>query len=678
MKKQVIVRQSEIKDCGACCLKSIIKYYNGYVSLERIRQDTNTSLEGTSVYHIKKAAEKYGFDVMAIKNLDYTFDHSLPVIVHVKYENGLCHFMVVYEKHNNELVIMDPSKGKTVININDFKKIFTGVLIELYPKSDVIIEEKDNSIYKLFYKIISNNKKLVHKLLFISLVQIFLTIITGFYFKALYQSIDYNHNYIIFITYVFLVLMILKVVYSYLRSYYLNIINKNIDVQLLYEFIQHLFKLPLKTISTRTTGEIIPRINELWDIKNLFSQLFITGSIDLFLSISCLVILFLINQTMGIFLLIYIILYIIISLLFSPYLYKRLLNNIDYQTVFNTSVVENIDMINSIKNLGMTDYIISVIEKKLCHTIFDSFSLNSTYNSFELLRLFLDEFLLFVITTYSFYAYTNNQISLISIFVFHSLMSYFIEPIKNLISLIPKFNFLRASFYKICDYINIKEENEKEIELFENGNIELKNITYSYNNYNKVIKDYNLVIEKGDKIFINGPSGCGKSTICKMINRTIEPQEGTITINNKNILDYSLRTIRNNITYVGQKEKLFTDTIKNNIMLYRNNNSLFEKVCNVCFIEEIVKKKPLRYESGISNDAVNISGGEKQRIVLARALLNNSNILILDEALSEVDYNLERNIIENIISTFPNKTLIYISHKNQQSLFSKVVKITNG
>ncbi len=676
MKKIIIVRQTEIKDCGACSLQSIIRHYNGFVSIEKIRQDTHTTLEGTSVYHLKKAAEKYGFDVLAKKDLDYTFENHLPVIVHVKYDNGLCHFMVVYEKVKDKLIIMDPSKGKISIKMDDFKKIFTGVLLEFYPKSSIIFDGKQTSIYKLFFKIIANNKRIIFRTLLSSAMMIVLTIISSFYFKSLYQMVNgVNNNYLIFIIYFFLIIMILKTIYSFVRNYYLNIINKNIDVQLFSEFIQHIFKIPLKIIGTRTTGEIISRVNELWDIKTLFSQIFLSGTLDLLLSVGSFIILLIINKSVGLILLVYMIIYLVISILFSPYLYKRLTDNIDYQTTFNTSLVESVDMINSVKNLGMTNEVAQNVEKKLCHTLYDSYSLNNTYNYFELLRMFIDELLVYIVNTFTFYQLTLNQISLISIFVINSLMAYFIDPIKNLISIIQKYNFLRASFYKICDYIDIKEETEGEITNFINGDIKFNNISYSYNDYNKVIYNCNLTINKGDKVLINGPSGSGKSTICKMLSREIEPSNGQITINEKNILDYSLKTIRKNITYVGQKEKLFTDTIKNNILYFRDKQTEFDRVCKLCFVEDIVTKRPLRYESGVSNDAINLSGGEKQRIVLARAMLNDGEILILDEALSEVDYDTERRIILNLFNYYPEKTIIYVTHKNHKDLFKKVINV---
>ena len=141
-----------------------------------------------------------------------------------------------------------------------------------------------------------------------------------------------------------------------------------------------------------------------------------------------------------------------------------------------------------------------------------------------------------------------------------------------------------------------------------------------------------------------------------------------------NINDYSLEVIHHNITYVGQKEYLIQDTIKNNILLYRNcDEEKFQKVISICKIEEIVKKKPFRYETYLLKDSLNISGGEKQRIILARALLNDFKILILDEALSEVNEDLEVKIIKDIQEYFKKKTIIYVSHKNHEKYFNQVI-----
>ena len=217
-------------------------------------------------------------------------------------------------------------------------------------------------------------------------------------------------------------------------------------------------------------------------------------------------------------------------------------------------------------------------------------------------------------------------------------------------------------------------DNEKLI----NGDIVFEKISFAYDNYNYIIKDFNEIIKTGEKIMIKGKSGSGKSSLCKLITRDFPLSEGNIYINGINIYDYSLSTIKNNVIYVGQKENWYTDTIKNNILFNYKDETNFDKVCKICLVDLIVNKRKLRYDFGISNDSVNISGGEKQRIILARALLRNSKILILDEALSEPDYFMEQTIIKNIIKEYPNKTIIYVTHKKQDNLFNRVINLESN
>ena len=161
-----------------------------------------------------------------------------------------------------------------------------------------------------------------------------------------------------------------------------------------------------------------------------------------------------------------------------------------------------------------------------------------------------------------------------------------------------------------------------------------------------------------------------------IIHKELLPQIGEVFIGGINIKDIDISTIRDNILYVSQKEELFTGTIKDNILMNRDiSNEDFLNICKICEVEDIVKKKNLRYDSLIENGAINLSGGEMQRIILARGLLKKVNIIILDEALSEVDKKLESKIIKNIRNYFKDKTIIYISHKNQKRLFENVIDI---
>ena len=166
-----------------------------------------------------------------------------------------------------------------------------------------------------------------------------------------------------------------------------------------------------------------------------------------------------------------------------------------------------------------------------------------------------------------------------------------------------------------------------------------------------------------------GSSGCGKSTLCKILTGIYEPTSGTIAFDNQNMRDIHLDVIKNNIIYLPQDSHLITGTIRENILMQRNfNEARFQKVCEICQIEEIVEKKPLRNEN-------NLSGGEKQRIMLARTLYTDAQIFLLDESLSEVDETKEKQMIKEMREFLKRKTIIYISHKNYKSLFDDVKKL---
>lgn len=678
MRQIEIVRQHDTKDCGVCSLLSIIKHYGGNISLEKLRIDTHTSLEGTTAYYIIEAAKSYGFDSygMKLESIDELNNIVLPAILHIEI-NHLQHFVVLYKIKRKKVEIMDPAKGKINMTLDDLKRIWTKNTIVFYPKYSLPKINPKNFFKSLAVQIIKSEKSKICFILLLTILFTGITIFTSFYFKIGMQLLNEENTIrtvILFAT-PFLLLYIIKIMIYYLKNYFKTILNKNIDGLIYHSFIHRLFLLPNYFIKNRTTGEIMIRLTELGNFKLFFSEMITTIGFDSILSIGVGIILYKLNTNLFLILCFFSILYLLYGVISGKLLYQTVLNVNEKEVQFQGQVVENLDTIITLKNLNVLKTAIQKLEVKLFRFLHQNFQFNLLINRVNVISFFLEEILQFLIITIGFLEIQKGNLSLINLVTFEMLLSYFIGPFKNLIQLIPDYNCIKVNLDKINEFFAIElEDEEKGFLDYHPGDITISNLTYYYNKFTPLFQNFNLHIKENSCVLFKGKSGCGKSTLCQIISRLIETKNSNIMIGKVNINDYSLQTIYQNITYVGQKETLIQETIKNNICFYRNiDEDLFQKVINICHIEEIIVKKPLRYETYLLKDSINLSGGEKQRIILARALLNNFQILILDEALSEVNEELEIEIIKSIQKAFKDKTIIYVSHKNHDKYFEQVI-----
>ena len=674
-----IVHQRDLKDCGVCSLASIIEHYGGFVSLERLRLDAKVSNEGTTALNLIEAAKKYGFDAKGVKVSNLMDEHiRLPAIAHLTCKNGLNHYVVIYKITSKKIILMDPAKGKVVKTKDEFYEEWSHVLLMFYPRRKITVFDKNNTLLSLFGKILVHEKKLFFLIILASIFLMIFTIVGSYYFQVMLDGIAQNYyiNYLKIFGIVFGVVLVFKLILTYLRSYFENYLNKNIDCLINSDFINHIFNLPLEVVASRSSGEIMTRVNELTGLKNLFTQIFISCFLDLLLVITAVPLLYHISSKLFLALFIMVLLYLVVGLITSKMIYKKAYNNIELEANFNNNLLENINLINSIKNLNITNLRLKYIEECLSEYLFDNFKVNKFVNNEVTLKNIINEIGFFVINTWGFYFVFKGSLEITSLITFNTLLSFFLEPIKNCIDSLPKYNFLKATFTKINDFLSLPIEKGGKYTKLSSGNISISNLTYSYDALKNIFTNFNLDITSGSFINLKGSSGCGKSTLCQILDKYITNYQGEILIDGVNIKDLSVATIRSNIRYVNQNEALITGSIKENILLGRNiSDKQFREICELCLVDEIVDKKVMRFDTLISNDAKNISGGEAQRIILARSLVNNFQILMLDEVLSEVDYYKEKKIIGNLKKRYKDKTVIYITHKNHDRLFDKTINM---
>ena len=271
----------------------------------------------------------------------------------------------------------------------------------------------------------------------------------------------------------------------------------------------------------------------------------------------------------------------------------------------------------------------------------------------------------------------KNIFTLGSFVLFQAIVIYFINPIKTILDLSESIDYLKNIYKRINDLLLIKDSRDRETNEIIDGNISIRNLSYSPNNIDFIFKNVSFDIVNRSKFLLYGSSGNGKSTIMKILLKYLKEYKGEIYIGDLNIKDINSNVISNSFTYVSQNNYIINDTLKNNIIYHRNiSNEEYEKMINICNLNILRSRSILRDNYVIEDNGFNISGGEKQKILLARSLLKNSNYIILDEALSEVSFDEEKEILDKIFEFYSDKTIIYVSHKKEIiDLFKKKYKL---
>ena len=683
MKKYPIVLQDEIKDCGVSCIQMIIKYYGGYVKKSNLLELTKTSKKGTTAYNIKNTLINLGFDCKGIKCKlsDINKDNIvLPCIASVVIDNSYKHFIVIYEINFKKkyLVIGDPADKIKKMSFESFNKIFNNVLLSFFPVKALPIEE-DKSQIKFIFNLLKPQKKILFNIFILSIFITLFSIFTSFYTEYMIDALNYySKKHLLFIFCIFFSTYILKIISDFFRDKLLLFINQKLDLVLTLDVFEKLIKLPYNYYQNRTTGDVISRINDLESVRDMISKVSLSIFVDLPLTLISLIVLYFINSTLFIIGLIILVLYFIIIVIFRR-IFDDYIKKIQVKKGEATSLmVESISGFETVKGMHIESNIKNKFEKKYVKYLKDIFNFQNLYILQNLFKEIIDNIGFIIITLVGCILVINGNMNIGRLLTFTTLLVYFLEPIKNIINLDTMIKESKNALKRILDITSYEEEKNGLVGDFKNGDIEFKNLDFSFNDRDYILENLNLKIKKGSKVMVVGKSGSGKSTLFKILMKLYNIKNNKVFINDIDLNNYNINTLNNNILYLSQNEILFNDTLYNNLVFDNSNSSKILDVSRMCYVDKIIDSN-LGYNMLIEENGFNLSGGEKQRIILARALLKKFNILIIDEGLSQVDVNMERKILKNIFDKFKDKTIIFISHRlDNLDLFDNLIKIKKG
>ena len=485
MLKNIVVRQEDEADCGACCLLSIIKYYDGFIPLEYVKVDTLTTKDGTSFYNLKVAAEKYGFEVSGKKEFDLS-KIKLPAIVQIK-TNNFYHFVVIVKIDNDMIVVMDPATGKNKLKLSKFKEIFTGYVLELFPISNIVNIKSRSLFLKLLKTVIFQNKSLFIKIFILTLVICAFLIVSSILVNSIFSLSVFN-------LIVLIVLIFSKILINYLKNICVFKLNKNLNESLSTDYIKKIFFLPFKYLCLRKEGDLVSRFDDISIIKENISVTIVESIVNFLIIVSTSIMLYILNKMIFMIILVITLFVLLIVYFHNKKMYQNLERTIDSNTSLTDMVISFISNIWTIKIITDIKYYFNKIRDNILDNSNQNYSLNKKIALNELLISSYTELVLILIIVFN--SYLKLSVGALLSFIF--INNYFISSISYFCSIMPNIMFFKSAYRRINSIYYLNDESYSGLP-FISGNISIKNLTYNiglkkvFNNFSFNIKIFSIL-----------------------------------------------------------------------------------------------------------------------------------------------------------------------------------------
>lgn len=673
MNKFKCILQNDETDCGPACLAAIFRKYGLKVTIAKIRDIAGTDRQGTNAHGLVKVIEHFGFQQKVVEADKSVLTNKLPLpaIAHVIIDDSLLHYVVITKVKGDTVVVSDPAKGIVKYKKEDFLKIWTNILILIAPTNKSQKGNKKQSTLLSFFCLLISQKWLLLRIFILSMILTSIGIITSFYYQVLMDDIVPSSslemlNYVSVIT---LCLFFVQIGLNFLRGFLIVKLEQNIDIPIMLGYYNHALILPMKFYSMRDTGEIISRFNDASSIRDIVSEASLTIMMDTIMAVVGAVVLFNCNRLLFLISVVVLILYGIIVFIYNKPIKKINRKIMEMNSKVTSQFVETINGIETIKVFNQEkneETKTDKLYKKFLKKIFNGGILSLSQQTVTMFVAVVGELVILWVGTA---CVIKGNLTLGELITFNALLGYFINPIKNLINLQPSIQTAVVAADRLGEILDIAPEYNDEQDQSDNksrfNKVSISNLDFRYGTRDLVLRHINLEIHRGEKIAFVGESGSGKTTLAKLLVRLYEQEKGSIKLDSSDIREFSISQIRNNISYISQNTFLFSGTIKENL-LFGNSDATdddISQVCKMCELGEYINSLPLKLNTRIEENGKNLSGGQKQRLAIARALLNNPEILIMDEATSNLDYITEKSI-EKTINTFSgNMTTIIIAHR---------------
>lgn len=670
LKRFPFVRQHNAMDCGAACLAMIVRFYGRTPNFNYIRELAGVGRYGTSMLFLAEAAEKLGFISRGLRaSYPGLMKLKAPFICHWKQN----HFVVAYEVRKDGAIIGDPGDGIIKLDPAKFNKDYSGVVLELSPTQDFGKDLKKQSPFKLFIPLFLTYKREIINILIATLVFQILMFIMPFFTQILLDKVIVHQNLSLLNTMLLgmAIFTLFETAISFIRGFLLSYVALRIDQSLFVQFYRHVFSLPLSYFDNRTIGDIFSRFGENEKIRDLLAGSGLTVLLDAIIAIVSLAIIFLYNVQYGWAVVIYLSVFIVLVVCYTPFLKTFSRRVFDKHVVSNSYIVESLRAVETIK---------AAAAERLARTKWEGFfteTLNVRFQEFlvrniaqvvsKLVQLAGQVVMLWLGAQ----LVIKNELTIGQLMALNMMTGMASAPLMRIVEMWDQLQDVSISMERLADVLDAEPEeidpSTKVLLHNMEGRIRFENVTFRYSQMDNINILLNVSFEArpGQMIGIAGRSGSGKSTLMRLVQGLYKSIDGRIYIDDMDITQVSLSDLRKNIGVVSQNDYLFRTTIRENLSLHKQDAGLEEVIesAKVAGIHEFIMSMPNTYETLLSEGGFNFSGGQRQRLSIARSLLHNPKILIFDEATSALDTESERLIQQSLVKMRENRLVFVVAHR---------------
>jgi ATP-binding cassette subfamily B protein len=663
--------QQSGSDCGAACLVMVSRYWGKKFSVNRVRDIANVDRNGASLRGLSAAAESVGFSTRPVKaSLDQLAKQTLPAIAHWEGK----HYIVVYHITKKEVIIADPALGQLTLTAREFQEKWTGYALLLQPTALFRHAQETVTPFWQFFELVKPYGLILGEIFIASLlIQIF-GLITPIFTQIILDRVVVQRSELTLfaVGLGLLIFGIFRVMIMGLRQYLLDHTANKIDLTLIVGFIRHTLRLPLSFFESRYVGDIVSRVQENRKIQSFLSGEALTILLDLLTVFIYVGLMFWYSWKMALLALLIVPPFLLLALIATPFL-RRISREIFNSFAKESSyLIEVLSGIRTVKSTAVEQTVRWHWEELLHQEIKKGFSGQIISNRLQIFSNLIETLLSTAMLWFGASLVIKDQLTIGQFVAFNLLLSSVITPFQRLTVLWNQLQEVTIAIERINDVLDAEPEEDLSQQIRQSlpaikGNICFEKVTFRYHPESdiNVLENLSFEVKSGQMVALVGRSGSGKTTISKLVLGLYPPNDGKVLIDGYDLTTLSLGSLRHQVGVVDQDTFLFGGTIRENISLGHPDATL-EKIMEASQLagaDEFIKKMPMGYETQIGEGGGMLSGGQRQRLAIARALLSDPKLLVLDEATSHLDAESERIIQNNLTKILRDRTTFVIAHR---------------